>query len=1243
MYLKSLKAIGFKSFADKTTLNFEPGITAVVGPNGCGKSNISDAIRWVLGEQSAKALRGGEMADVIFSGTEGTRGRKPTSMAEVSITLGDMDEENLKAAGVDLSFTEVTVTRRVFRDGGSEYFLNGASCRLRDIQQLFMGTGIGRNSYSIMAQGQITNIIKSKPSERRVVFEEAAGITKFKQQKKEALRKLDYTEQNLLRLEDTIREVKRQIGSLQRQAGKARRYQKVVDELRELETKLARHEYDTIDTELQGIRKESEHIRDNLENHSSGIIEEETALKELRQTLTELDRQISATQQRGLELKSEVERHENRIQYNEQRMEELAAQHADAEADIAGAQERRKQVDAELEGINQQLSDSGHSLDRARQHVSEKRSVVETAESEISQRQSELNGTNNEATQLTQRLTGSRNQLNALELQNQGNAARLEKLSAEKIQLEEERSKLETSLSEFERSVEDDSLHVETHRGTVEERQARLSVIGTDLSGTEESLDELLQRQAEAKSRKDVLKQLIESKEGFSAGAQTVLTQFDSAIGSLADQIRVPDEHVRAVEAALGANLQLVITEQPQSADQMLQRLAQGEQGRASIVALELLRERGGAIPPSDIPEGAMPALDIVEIDDPIQPLLQTLLGRTLIVDSLETATRLWRMSPGRFDYVTRRGESLSQQGVYTGGQGEGKEHHSVLARRNQIDELAAQLDALGRQIDESSRAKGQLLAEQTELQASLQNARDELSDREVAIATRKGEFKALQNSRQVLEQKIEAVVFEVKNLAEQEESSKGKSIELNARIRQLEERDRQIQSLIVDHETFIQEQRDHREVAQEELTEAKVALSKAEEQESSLQVQKSPMEQQLAELQRTLERAQQTLSESSERKVQFESQNAESRLEIERLRVDREACSEQITELTQGRNKQAADAERREMELSEKRNSLTEMQERKGEIEVEVTQKQMKQEQLIDRIQEKYDLDLRELQGDVTTINITADGQTTTETITADETHTEADAPTDWEVVRAKVEEMQNKIDSMGPVNLVAIDEYQEVEERFNFLNTQHEDLVNAKTELEEVIARIDKQSREMFTETFDKVRANFQKMFPDLFGGGRADLVLTEEEDVLEAGVEIVASPPGKKLHRIGLLSGGEQTMTAVALLFSLYQVKPSPFCVLDELDAPLDDANIERYVQKLKEFLAHSQFIVITHSKRTISAADVLYGVTMQERGVSRIVSVKFSSDHTESADRNDDLLTKEAPAAPKVENEEVFLAK
>ena len=1241
MYLKSLKAIGFKSFADKTTLNFEKGITAVVGPNGCGKSNISDAVRWVLGEQSAKQLRGSEMADVIFSGTDGPRGRKPTSMAEVSITIGDMDEENLKAAGVDLSFSEVTVTRRVFRDGGSEYFLNNVPCRLRDVQQLFMGTGIGRNSYSIMAQGQITQIIQSRPLERRQVFEEAAGITKFKQQKKEALRKLDYTEQNLLRLEDTIREVKRQIGSLQRQAGKARRYQKIMDELRELETKLARHEYDEIDASLKAIQEESEAIRTGLETHSSDILEGETQLKQLRQTLSELEQQVNAAQQAGLELKSEMERHENRIQFNETRMGELDQEHATAEEEIASAQERRKAVDAELGTINQQLGESGHALERARTKATEEANVLDGIEEAINQRLSEQQETQTQAGQINHQLTNARNELNALELQKQGNAARLEKLSAEKIQLEEERGKLEVRLDEFEKDVASNSLHLETHRGTVEERQERLGELDEQLSEVEAKLDGLLQRQAEAKSRRDVLQQLIDSHEGFSEGAQTVLANFDSAIGSLADQIRVPGEFTRAIESALGSNLQLVLTNGSNAASEILSHLNTGEHGRASIVALDLLRERGGEIPAGDLPATGTPALNVVQADEPLMPLLQTLLGRTLIVNSLEMATDLWSAAPGRFDFVTRNGSALNRQGIYTGGGPRGKEAegNSMLARRNQVAELQNLLNDLGHSIDEISRRKGTLLAEQTELQAGLQNARDELSDREVQNATRKGEFNALQHSREVLGQKVEAVVFEVRNLAEQDETAQSKTAELGNCIRGLEEQDRNICETLDGHDNFIQSEREKRESAQQDLTEAKITLSKAEERESSLLDQKKPIEERLEDLQRTLDRAQQSLSDSAERKVQFEAQNVESRREIDRLRIERETTNERAADFTQQRNERAAETERRDMELSDRRNSLTEMQERKGEIEVELAQKRMTQEQWVERIREKYDLDLLEVQGEVTTIQITEDGRSTTEMISPEELAGDEAAPTDWDAVREQIAELQNRIDNMGPVNLVAIDEYQEIEERYNFLNTQHEDLVNAKQELEEVIARIDKQSREMFVETFEKVRDNFQRMFPDLFGGGRANLVLTEGDDVLEAGVEIMASPPGKKLKSISLLSGGEQTMTAVALLFSLYQVKPSPFCVLDELDAPLDDANTERYVSKLKEFLTHSQFIVITHSKRTIAAADVLYGVTMQERGVSRLVSVKFSAESVDSTDRTASA-TKPAPSA---ENEEVFLAK
>jgi len=1013
-----------------------------------------------------------------------------------------------------------------------------------------------------------------------------------------------------------------------------------MDELRDLETKLARHQFDGIEEDLTNIRRESDIIRDKLANHSSGIIEEEASLKELRQTLTDLDQQISTTQQRGLELKSDADQHSNRIEYNNQRMEELETQHSEAETDIAGAQGRHKQVDAELERINQQLSDSSHELDRVRHHEAEKKDAVQAIDDSIRSRQDEFSRISAESSEQGRVLSDLRNQHTAMELQKQGNSVRIEKLSAEKVHLEEERGNLHVRLEDFERQVDDDSTHVKTHRGTVEERQARLSVISSSLANMDNDLDDLLQRQAEAKSRREVLNQLVETKEGFSAGAQTILTQFDSAMGALADQIDVPKEYEQAVTAALGLNLQLVITEQPQSVNEMLSRLSQDGLGKASIVSLELLRQRGGAIPPSDIPNEAKYILNIIKTEEHIQPLIQTLLGHTLIVEDLNIAIRMWESNPGRFDYVTHRGESLSQQGVFTGGEGEGKEHHSVLARRNQIEQLGEQIDELSSKIDQISRAKGQLLAEQTELQATLQNARDELSDREVAVATRKGEFNALQNSRKVLEQKIEAVVFEVQNLAEQEDSRKARQLGLAAQIRKKEEQTRLLDEETQSHELFIHQHRELRETSHEELTEAKVTLSKAEERESSLQDQKMPMEQQLAELQRTLERAQQTLSESAERKVQFESQNAESRREIEQLRVARESTSSSIIELTEKRNSQAVNAERREMELSEKRNSLSEMQERKGEIEVEVTQKRMKQEQLVERIQEKFDLNLHEVQGEVTTINITTDGQTTSETISSSESSAGTDPRTDWAAVLEQVNQMQEKIDSMGPVNLVAIDEYQEVEERFAFLSTQHEDLVTAKKELEEVVARIDKQSREMFTETFEKVRANFQKLFPDLFGGGRADLILTEEEDVLEAGVEIVASPPGKKLHRIGLLSGGEQTMTAVALLFSLYQVKPSPFCVLDELDAPLDDANIERYVHKLKEFLVHSQFIVITHSKRTIAAADVLYGVTMQERGVSRIVSVKFSPSHTES---RDNPHSEPASSVGKNDNEEVFLAK
>jgi chromosome segregation protein len=516
MYLKNLTMLGFKSFADKTSLNFQPGVTAIVGPNGCGKSNVSDAIRWVLGEQSAKALRGGEMADVIFNGTDG---RKPLGLAEVSLTIGDVQGEHLIAAGVEVAYNEVTVTRRVFRDGGSEYFINKTPCRLKDIQQLFMGTGVGRTSYSIMAQGNITQILSSKPEDRRMVFEEAAGITKFKAQKKEALRKLEHTDQNLLRVEDLIREVKRQIGSLQRQAGKARRYKQIALELQHLDTQLARHQFDVLQGEIRERQTAAEKLRIEIEVGSESVMRGENEISQLRERLSELEHEISESQARGHELKSQIERHQSRIDFNQERLREFESQNAKALADISQAEERKLAAEQEFAAVTEKLSSSEAGVQEQRKALEAKRAALQTVEQDLIVRQESIRKAQSDLFAAAQQLTRVRNEINALDLQKQGNVVRLEKLSAEKVQLEEERSRLEARLQEFAANVEAEKLDVQTKRGTVEQRQQRLKDIQVELNRIAQELDGHVRQQAEKRSRLNVLEQLQDSHEGFSAGA----------------------------------------------------------------------------------------------------------------------------------------------------------------------------------------------------------------------------------------------------------------------------------------------------------------------------------------------------------------------------------------------------------------------------------------------------------------------------------------------------------------------------------------------------------------------------------------------------------------------------------------------------------------------------------------------------------------------------------------------------
>ncbi|HYG23266.1 MAG TPA: chromosome segregation protein SMC [Verrucomicrobiae bacterium] len=1223
MYLKNLTVLGFKSFADKTSLNFEPGVTGIVGPNGCGKSNVSDAIRWVLGEQSAKALRGGEMADVIFNGTDG---RKPLSMAEVSITLGDVDEEHLRAAGVEVSYSEVTVTRRIFRDGGSEYFINKIPCRLKDIQQLFMGTGMGKTSYSILAQGHITQILSSKPEDRRLIFEEAAGITKFKAQKKESLRKLEYTEQNLLRVADLIKEVKRQIGSLQRQAGKARRYKELAQKLQHLDTQLARHQFDQLQTEISERQDAAERLRGEIEEGSANVLRCEDEILQLRARLSELEHEIAAMQQRGLELKGEADRHESRIHFNEERLRELESQNSRALAEIAQAEERRQGAADELTSITERLAVSEAAMAQHREALETRQETLRQVENELRERQEELRRAQSAAFSAAQDLTRVRNEITALDLQKQGNTVRLEKLSAEKIQLEEERNRLEVRLEEFALNVEAEKLNVQTTRGTVEERQQRLREIQEELNRAAQEQEKLLHAQADKRSRLNVLEQLEGSHEGFSAGALAALRRSQSVIGSLAERIRVPDQFVTAIENALGHHLQIVLTEQPESAQQILADLTTSKAGRASVAALSVqvpeaqLAFAGDMAPGSDadaletrLTKGeVVHALQVVKAEPQVEKLINSLLERTFIAPDLSSATKQLQNGHAGCDFVTLSGDLLNRHGIYTGGYlngaGNGKAPSSILGRKNQIAELQIALAELQEQVADVSRRKGALQGEQTELQASLQQAQTELRQQEVAIATRQGEFTALENSRRLLHQKIDTVVYEVQSLADGEREGMEKRSALATRAGECEARERSSQEQVSSLTTLLEELRQGRDSATAELNESKVGLAGEEQLFASFRQQKNTLENRIRELGQIVELRRSECASFLGRREQAEQEIETSRSHINRLQHDREQVNAQVAELLTQKQAQDADVSTREEDLRDQRRRLSDIQQQRGTIEVELAQKNMGVQNLRERIQQKYHVNLDNVRSECITITIADEGQPRVETLSPEEMAA-AGAATDWTAVAQEVEGLQKRLDEMGPVNLVAIEEYEETEQRYEFLTKQHEDLVQAKAQLLEVINRINTQTREMFKQTFEQIRDNFRAMFTEVFGGGKADLILVDENDVLESGIDIVAKPPGKQLQTISLLSGGEQTMTAVSLLFSIYQVKPSPFCVLDELDAPLDESNINRFIRVLQRFITESQFIIITHNKRTIGMCDVLYGVTMEEHGVSKIVSVKF----------------------------------
>src|SRR5512132_1795945 len=1180
MHLQSLELFGFKSFADKTAFNFHEGVTAIVGPNGCGKSNVLDAVRWALGEQSAKSLRGDEMADVIFNGADT---RKPVGFAEVSLTFTDCAEE------LGIEWHDVRVTRRVYRDGNSEYLLNKTPCRLRDIQSLFADTGIARTAYSMMEQGRIDMILSSRPEDRRAVFEEAAGITKYKTQKREALRKLEATEANLLRIGDVIKEVKRQIGSLQRQAGKARRYQALHADLRVLETHHASKQLASLERDLAASRKEIERLMDSEKAARAKIDNRETALAEERGALDKIDTEIAESRAEVQRLDSEIGTHRNRIEFNRQRAQELAELIDRARRDIGEAENKRNQQAAQIKQTNSSIAEIEQHLKEKEAELTELSALAGEIHKKRSDRVTRLQELQRALSKSESRISALEEELTGIKARRELTHAQIEKLITEIEALTQERDKIVGQIAVSPQAARRQPIDVET---SVREKEKLLSQAEQDLATLHRTL-------AEKRSRLDVLRQLNEEGEGLAEGSQALLKgsndpeKFRDAIaGSLVAQLDVDPKFIRALEAVLGRNLHAVILKDAKVVSEIIGHLKKKKLGHAALLIPKLTAATPQSAQKVLPPQALAWAADKVRAPKPLEALVTRLLGDVVIFAELEQALDCKKVEPA-LAMATLTGEYVSREGIVFTGSSEVRAA-SLLERKAQIADLAKEEAALAKERDSVS-------AMRDEAKTALETA--SRLQRELSEAGRK--IDTLQSDKTALERQIMAADERIAHVERDLKSGRDQLANQKTELAAFE---------AAQKKTVLREE----ELA-ERTNELRLCVATDRQRHENLIAQREPMSARDAELAELITVRKADIA-MYERKLATQAEETrEYETLVESQKGQRDEAQANSAKIASQRTTRLAAISDRESELRRVRDSLGELQDRRAQGQVRESQFQMKVDNLLAHISRSYQIDLRGFASDEAAFEKTWKAQVKRNEklegeASFDSLRTGSATPGSPELTPPDLEkfivDLRTQLENMGPVNLEAVHEYDELEERYKFLEAQNTDLTNSQRELLDVIARINSTTRKLFAETFEQVRANFREMFGELFRGGRADLSLLDENDPLNSGIEITAKPPGKQLQSVSLLSGGERAMTAVALLFAIYMVRPSPFCILDEVDAPLDEGNINRFIGVLERFVKQSQFIIMTHNKRTIAKADVLYGVTMEERGVSKVVGVKLT---------------------------------
>lgn len=1185
MFLKCIEMQGFKSFADKIILHFDKGITSVVGPNGSGKSNISDAVRWVLGEQSAKSLRGSKMEDVIFAGTQH---RKPVGFAYVSLTLDNSDKT------LPLDYSEVTISRRVYRSGESEYFINKTTCRMKDVHELFMNTGIGKEGYSIIGQGRIDEILSTRSEDRRAIFEEAAGIMKYKVRKKEALRKLENTKQNLLRVDDIIIELESQLEPLKDQAEKARKYLELSGELKELEVSLYIDSIEKNQARINEMENLFSKIRQDIQNENDRIENKKKDNREKTERLEKLKNDLEVIRNELFDIDRETGRFESRIQIDEEKIKNLESGNITADQDIEGTKIRIESIDKDIEKRNKRLENLQREHENFSMLLTQAEQKLNEIIARLDKKEREIELMKQEVMDKLDDLSESRTKLNSLKNERKALKERQQKVSAEirKIMLErdQETLRLEEAVNDLRKAKESLSKQKEN----LGEKENCYQQGKKEIEQLREEQNKVMQDLQSTKSRLRVLTDMENSLEGYQHSVRAILKachengDFGGGVcGALAQLINVRERYETAIEVSLGAALQNIVVRDELTAKASIEFLKANNIGRATFLPVSSVKPRvldHNTVNQLKHEKGFLGlASDVVQCQKTYRDIILNLLGRTVVVNGMDEAITISRKYGYSFRIVTLDGEILNPGGSITGGSRPSKTS-SLLSRSRLIRELEKRTETFIRRNEQLEADCAEKASGLRQMEENINQLRKNYQDQELIVLKQEQFVSSVKENIGNMTAKQDMLQVEYNELEQGIKALREDTEEEQKRLSSIEESIELLRKTIEENQLKNKEEQASRDAIHMDINDYKVSVNSIIE---SINQTKETIERMTEE--------KSILAESIQKRLEVQVKNNE---RIEALKSEIAGIKQKIQgykEIKTGKNLKfealqdevavlEEDVSQMVDALSSHNETIRALQEEYGKLEVRQAKLQTELEAIQNRLWDEYELTYQ----------------------TAEEYKKEIQG---IKKTQERINELKTAIRELGPVNVSAIEDYSKTMERFRFLTAQKEDLVKSEEKLNRVIREMTSIMKKQFIEEFHKINYNFNVVFRELFEGGRAEVVLVNPEDVLESEIEIIAQPPGKKLQNMLLLSGGERALTAIALLFAILKMRPVPFCILDEIEAALDDSNVYRFAEYIRRFTDTTQFIVITHRKGTMEYSDALYGVTMQEYGISSVVSLKL----------------------------------